>query len=86
MFCRFTQLGYLRLLTLESAAGEYVMSQRQAWAAYDKWMDEAECVFADEPLGLEEEFRELSNGIKPSPQQWADAYLAAFGLLGPWNW
>lgn len=78
VFCRFTQLGYLRLLTLESAVGEFVMTQRQAWAAYDRWMEEGECLFVDEPLGLEEDFRAFSDGAKASPQQWADAYLAAF--------
>lgn len=78
VFCRFTQLGFLRLLTLESAAGEFVMNQRQAWAAYDRWVKEAECLFEDEPLGLEPELRMFSDGIRPSPQQWADAYLAAF--------
>jgi len=78
VFCRMTQLGLLRLLTLEAAAGEYVMNQREAWAAYDRWMVEAECVFVDEPLGLEGEFRGMSDAIRPTPQQWADAYLAAF--------
>jgi predicted nucleic acid-binding protein len=32
-FCRFTQLGLLRLLTSASVMGDEVMTQPQAWAA-----------------------------------------------------
>ena len=34
LFCRFTQLGLLRLLSAEAIMGE-VMNQRDAWGAYD---------------------------------------------------
>ncbi|MGC4083695.1 MAG: hypothetical protein QM736_16695 [Vicinamibacterales bacterium] len=34
-FCRFTQLGLLRLLTTAAVMGDEVMTQPQAWAAYN---------------------------------------------------
>jgi len=38
-FCRFTQLSLLRLLTTEALMGKgEVMSQAQAWKAYDRWL------------------------------------------------
>ena len=36
-FCRFTQLGLLRLLTTDAVMGEdKVLSQAEAWRAYDR--------------------------------------------------
>ena len=37
VFCRLTQLGLLRLLTTDAVMGDEVMTQPQAWAAYDRW-------------------------------------------------
>ena len=78
VFCRFTQMGFLRLLTLRAVTGDQVLSQRQAWAAYDRWIEESDCVFAEEPYGLESNFRQLADLTEPSPKAWADSYLAAF--------
>lgn len=39
-FCRFTQLGVLRLLTSEAVMGQDVLTQRSAWQAYDRWHDD----------------------------------------------
>jgi uncharacterized protein len=36
IFCRFTQLGLLRLLTTGAIMGDEVMTQPEAWAAYDR--------------------------------------------------
>lgn len=78
VFCRFTQLGFLRLMTTESVAGAHVLNQRQAWAAYDRWIMDADCIFEEEPFGLEPEFRAFADRVKPCPKEWADSYLAAF--------
>ena len=78
LFCRFTQLGLLRLLTQRSVAGARTLSQRQAWMAYDRWLKRGGAVFVDEPLGLEVEFRALANQGQPAPNDFADSYLAAF--------
>ncbi len=77
-FCRFTQLGLLRLLTTESVARHETLTQRQAWEAYDRWLQQGGGVFRQEPLGLETEFRSFADKTIPAPKEWADSYLAAF--------
>lgn len=37
-FCRFSQLGFLRLLTTEAVMGPDTLTQIQAWKAYDEWL------------------------------------------------
>ena len=69
VFCRFTQLSLLRLLTQRSVAGPATLSQRQAWVAYDRWLKRGGAVFMDEPLGLEVEFRALANQGQPAPRR-----------------
>jgi len=85
-FCRLTQLGLLRLLSTESVMGEdRVMSQVEAWKAYDRLRQEDRVVFLEEPEELELEFRALTQHWLPSPKGWVDAYLAAFAsLAGHW--
>lgn len=77
-FCRFTQLGFLRLLTAEVAMGDEVLNQSQAWAVYDKWLDDDRVRLIEEPPDLELRFRARSRSRRASPKAWADAYLAAF--------
>jgi toxin-antitoxin system PIN domain toxin len=77
-FCRFTQLGLLRLLTTESVAKHETLNQRQAWAAYDRWIEQGGGVFREEPLGLETAFRSFADNSVPAPKEWADSYLAGF--------
>ena len=77
-FCRFTQLGFLRLLTAEAVMGEDVMKQPEAWAVYDRWIEDDRVGFLEEPPGIERRFRALTRLKSASPKTWADAYLAAF--------
>jgi hypothetical protein len=77
-FCRFTQLGLLRLLTSEAVMGTDVMNQVQAWDVYDRWLQDDRVDFLDEPTGLDGRFRHATRSRRPAPKDWADAYLAAF--------
>lgn len=79
-FCRFTQLGLLRLLTNEQVMGADVLTQRKAWHAYHRWFEDDRVAFHDEPdsARLETSFEELSTRSQPSTKLWADAYLGAF--------
>lgn len=77
-FCRFTQLGLLRLLTAEAVMGDDVLHQAEAWAVYDRWLVDARVRFLEEPPGIERRFRGLTRTKQSSPKIWADAYLAAF--------
>lgn len=78
VFCRFTQLGLLRLLTTQSVMGQGTLTQAQAWETYDRWLESAGVDFAEEPGGLEGVFRSFTGRQQASPKEWADAYLAAF--------
>jgi len=78
IFCRFTQLGLLRLLTTAGAMGNRVKSQRQAWEIYDEFLFAGNARLMQEPRSLDESFRRLANLDSASPKDWADSYLAAF--------
>jgi toxin-antitoxin system PIN domain toxin len=80
-FCRFTQLGLLRLLTNAQVMGADVMTQRSAWHAYRRWFEDGRIEFHREPesAAFEELIEQLSVKPQPSPKLWSDAYLAAFG-------
>src|SRR4029450_9824149 len=82
VFCRFTQLGLLRLLTAKSVMSDEVMTQPQAWAAYDRWLKDPRVEFADEPPGIETRFRARTRLRQPATKDWADSYLAAFATVG----
>ena len=80
LFCRFTQIGLLRLLTTAAAIGRDVSTQREAWQAYDKFLA-AGVRFLEEPPTLEDHFRRLTRHTSSSPKEWADAYLAIGSAL-----
>jgi toxin-antitoxin system PIN domain toxin len=77
-FCRFTQLGFLRLLTAEAVMADEVMNQPQAWQTYDRWLQDDRVACLDEPSGLERIFRSLTRLRRPATKDWADSYLCAF--------
>ena len=79
-FCRFTQLGFLRLITAEAVMGDEVMNQPQAWQTYDRWVQDDRVACLDEPPGLERIFRGLTRLRRPATKDWADSFLCAFAL------
>ena len=81
-FCRFTQLGLLRLLTHPSVMQEDVRSPAEAWRAYDSFLQDERVLFHTEanPDQLESILRKLTSG-RHFAKQWTDAYLAAFARL-----
>jgi uncharacterized protein len=82
LFCRFTQLATLRLLTTESVMGEDVCTMSQAWHLWDVVESDPRIAFLPEPDGLDVEFRAQSKSSTRSPKVWADAYLIAFAIVG----
>lgn len=82
-FCRFTQLGLLKLLTHRSVMREDVRSQTEAWHTYDSFLrDERVSFHAEaEPEQIESAFRKLTSASRSLSQQWPDAYLAAFARI-----
>jgi toxin-antitoxin system PIN domain toxin len=79
-FCRFTQLGLLRLLTNRSAMGENVLSQSEAWCAFDAILTNPGNRMMEEPPGIDPVFRQFTDRNEASTRQWADGYLAAFAV------
>ena len=78
-FCRFTQLGLLRLLTAEAVMGrDEVLTQEEAWKTYDRWLQDERVSFLGEPPDIEAPFRDMTRSRQSSPKDWADSYLAAF--------
>src|ERR1700704_5088638 len=78
LFCRFTQLALLRLLTNKTVMGKEVKSMAGAWEVYDQCRTDEGIAFLPEPDGVEPRLRALARGHQSSPNVWADAYLAAF--------
>ncbi len=77
-FCRFTQLGLLRLLTNRSAMGRDALTQRAAWKIFDALLANAGNRMMEEPRGIDPLYRRNTDRDEASTKQWADGYLAAF--------
>jgi hypothetical protein len=78
LFCRFTQLALLRLLTNKSVMGKDVKTMAAAWEIYDQCLTDERIAFLAEPHGIDPKLRTFTRSHEPSPKLWADAYLAAF--------
>lgn len=79
-FCRFTQLGLLRLLTNQSAMGGDLLTESQAWAVFDQILVHSGNRMIEEPKGIDPVFRRLTDRKESSTKHWADGYLAAFAM------
>jgi hypothetical protein len=77
-FCRFTLIGLLRLLTNESAMRADVLTQQQAWEAFDLLVADPRNRMIGEPAGIDPAFRQQTGSQQAATKQWADGYLAAF--------
>jgi toxin-antitoxin system PIN domain toxin len=77
-FCRFTQIGLLRLLTTSAAMDGKPLTMKQAWTTFDVFAGDERTEFVPEPPSVEQAFRGLSSSGHASPKVWADAYLTAF--------
>jgi uncharacterized protein len=80
VFCRVTQLSLFRLLTQRSTMGSAVLTQREAWVAYESLVRNDRVSFLDESEGLDSAFRQVSNRDESTPNRWNDDYLVAFAI------
>jgi len=78
VFCRLTQLGFLRLLTNKHVMQEEVMRPDEAWQAYRVLRLDRRIGYWIEPDGLPETWQQFTDGPLTSPNLWTDAYLCAF--------
>lgn len=81
LFCRLTQIGFLRLASNPAAMGPAAVSMADAWRAYDGLFADPKVGFVDEPAGIEARWRALTQAKTFTPKVWNDAYLAAFAEL-----
>lgn len=80
VFCRLTQLGFLRLATNPKAFGDEAVTLVDAWRLYDALITDPRIVFVDEPPNLPLLWRGFTQRQAYSPKVWNDAYLAAFAI------
>lgn len=79
-FCRFTMLGFLRLLTNPQVMGDSTVSLFSAFELYDQWRQDPRVGLASEPRGMEPLFRQATAPFAklPATKAIADCYLVAF--------
>ncbi len=58
--------------------GREVLSQVEAWAAYDALIAYPGNRMVDEPPAIDAPFRQFTSSRMAANKQWADDYLAAF--------
>jgi toxin-antitoxin system PIN domain toxin len=80
LFCRFTMLGFLRLLTNRQVMGGSTVTVAGALALYDRWRRDPRVELASEPRATEECFRLSlgSHASEPATKAIADCYLVGF--------
>lgn len=78
VFCRLTQLGFLRLLTNKHVMQDEVMRPDEAWEAYRVPRLDRRIGYLAEPNELPEACQTFTEGQLSSPNLWTDAYLCAF--------
>jgi toxin-antitoxin system PIN domain toxin len=78
VFCRITELGFLRLLTNRHVMGDEVLSPPDAWETYRRLSSDFRVSFLAEPDGFADNWSRVAGKLVPGPNAWTDAYLAAF--------
>jgi len=79
LFCRFTQLGLLRLLTTSAVMGKDVQTIGQAWKVYDRWLEDSRVEIRPEALEFDAALRAATRSFSrlSSPKALGDCYLLA---------
>jgi len=80
LFCRFTMLGFLRLLTNRTVMGDSTFALGNALQIFDRWNEDPRVTMAAEPHGAETLFRLAITPflLQPATKAIADCYLVAF--------
>jgi toxin-antitoxin system PIN domain toxin len=83
VFCRQTELGYLRLLTraeVMNQCGAAPLTNAEAIDFLAVLCDDPAVSHADEPPATRALWLELAKRAQAAPNVWMDAYLAAFAI------
>jgi uncharacterized protein len=82
IFSRYTQLSFLRLLTNEPVMGAQVLTLKEAWETYDRWLEDPRVEFYPEPRGVDATFRKITAPFAKLPASKAigDSWLLSFAI------
>ena len=82
-FCRFTQLGLLRLLATSAVMGKDVRTIGEAWKVYDRWLKDSRVGVQQDTFEQDEAFRAATPPVSrlSSPKALGDCYLLAVSQL-----
>ena len=80
IFCRYTQIGLLRLLTNTTIMGDQTLTLRKGWGVYDRWLEDPRVEFYPEPRNLDAAFREITQpfAAKQASKTVGDCFLLAY--------
>ncbi|WP_166984052.1 TA system VapC family ribonuclease toxin [Paramicrobacterium fandaimingii] len=78
VFCRVTEMGFLRLLSNPSIMREDTLTRADSWSVLDRLRADERVIHLEEPTNLESVWRTLSARGDTSHKLWTDDYLAAF--------
>lgn len=78
LFCRVTQMGFLRLSTNRKVFPLDALTMANAWQRFDELLSDERVAFAEEPDDIESEWRGVTQLQTFSTNVWTDSYLAAF--------
>lgn len=82
IFCRATQISFLRLLTQKIAIDYMPLTNQQAWDIWTQLSRDETIVLLPEPEGIDHTFQRFTSMETSSPRVWMDGYLAAFAVVG----
>jgi predicted nucleic acid-binding protein len=79
-FSRYTQLGLLRLLTTTTVMGADTVTLREAWDAFDGWLEDQRIELRPEPPSIDGALRQATapHLIQPASKAVGDSCLLAF--------
>ena len=79
-YCRYTQLGLLRLLANEAVMGGRTLTMRESWSVYDRWLRDPRVEFLPEPALTDAALREATApfAARRAAKWVGDCYLLAF--------
>jgi toxin-antitoxin system PIN domain toxin len=82
IFSRFTQMGLLRLLSNPSVMGDGTLTLGEAWAVYDRWLQDPRVEFYPEPRNAEAGFRRATEPFagKAAAKWVGDCWLLAYAV------
>ncbi len=82
IFCRYSQLGLLRLVTNAQVMGASVLNLQDAFALYDRLLEDSRIQLSSEPRGLDGLMRDASRPFarQPATKAIGDLYLISFAM------